>query len=178
MTTYGILRYICFFNFRLPFLLGSAQSLSIDYDIRNTGETAFLPQLVVRTSPEVLTFMKIPLSCSLPTGGNLSELLCDLNNGSPLNTGGETTFRIHLDTSRLVGTEFRVQAVAMSTGDENSMADNEVEDVVPLAEFSNVEVAGRSSVPLVVLEEKQQLVDVTHVFEVSKCVDSKLPCNI
>lgn len=152
---------------RLPFLLGSAQSISIDYDIRNTGETAYLPQLIVRTSPEVLTFMKIPLSCNRPAGGNSSELLCDLNNGSPLNSGDETTFRIHLDTRRLVGSEFRVQAVAMSTGDEKNMADNEVEDIVPLAEFSTIEVAGKSSVSLVSLEDEQQLFDVTHAFEVN-----------
>lgn len=151
----------------MPFLLGSAQSLSIDYDIWNTGETAFLPQLIVRTSPEVLTFMKIPLSCSRPTGGNVSELLCDLNNGNPLNSGDKTTFRIHLDTTRLVGSEFRVQAVAMSTGDEKNLDDNEVEDVVPLAEFSTIEMAGRSSVSLVSLEEKQQLINVTHSFEVT-----------
>lgn len=140
--------------------------MSIDYTIRNAGETAFLPQLIVGTSPNLVRFMKIPAHCVRPTGGNVSELVCDLNKGSPLMTGDETTFQIHLDTSSLVGTEFRVRAEVLSTGDELNADDNVLDDVVPLTEFSTIEVSGRSSMLQVSLEEGLQVVNVTHVFEV------------
>lgn len=81
--------------------------------------------------------------------------------------GDETIFRIHLDTSDLLGSEFRVHAETISTGDEANVSDNEVDNLVPLTEFSTIEVVGKSSKSLVSLEEDQQLVDVTHVFEVS-----------
>lgn len=148
-------------------MLGSAKSISIDYFIRNAGETAFLPQLIIRTSPNVVRFMKIPASCVRPAGGNASELICDLNHEKPLMTGEESKFSIHLDTSGLSGNEFRVYVVTTSTGDEKNDADNEVEDVVTLTEFSTIEVAGRSSMQQVSLEEGLELVNVTHVFEVS-----------
>lgn len=68
-----------FVDFSEPYILGSSRSVSLEYNVENKGEAAYLTQISVKIS-EMASFMKIPSSCSLED----KELICILNNGLPL----------------------------------------------------------------------------------------------
>lgn len=123
----------------LPYILGSSNSLSIEYSVQNFGETAYLAQIRI-TIFDGITFKKTPASCTNQL--NTKELLCNVNNGSPLFKGDEGKLRIDLDTSKLELVDFIVKAYVFSTGDELNETDNFVDNVIPLAEFSEVEGLG------------------------------------
>lgn len=89
---------------------------------------------------EGITFKKTPASCS--NQPNTKELLCNINNGSPLFQGDEGKLQIDLDTTKLELVDFIVRAYVFSTGDELNEADNYVDNTIPLAEFSEIEALG------------------------------------
>lgn len=124
---------------RLPYILGSSNSLSIEYQIHNSGETAYLAQIRI-TIFDGISFKKTPASCS--TQPNSKELLCNINNGSPLFNGEQGKLTIDLDTTKLELVDFIVKAYVFSTGDELNETDNYVDNVVELAEFSDIEALG------------------------------------
>lgn len=117
--------------------MGSTKSLVIDYLIENAGEAAYITQLNVSISRSV-TFMRIPSSCRDMNG----DLLCDINSGSPVLKDNLAHFKITLDTTRVSGTHFSVIAHVFSTGDELNEADNKIEDLIALTEFSDIEIIG------------------------------------
>lgn len=69
---------------------------------------------------------------------------CDLNNGLPMKKGGKTSLKIKIgiDAIKLNETELVIIAQVHSIGDESNESDNMVKDVIPLAEFSEIEVLG------------------------------------
>lgn len=128
---------------KLPFILGSLSSLLIDYQITNTGETAYLAQIRITLPETNIGFTKTPSNCVLgedPAETNI--MLCDVNGGSPMFKGDTTSIRISVDTTKLDGNELVVKANVFSTGDELNAEDNTVENIIPLAEFSDVEISG------------------------------------
>lgn len=125
------------FHFSVPYILGSTKGITLEYKIENFGETAYLAQINI-TIFELVSFMKIPSSCKLDN----KQLLCDINNGSPLYKGDLGFLKISLDTTKLEGTQLLVKANVFSTGDESNENDNHANTVIPLAEFSDVEISG------------------------------------
>lgn len=123
----------------LPYILGSSNSLSLEYLIENTGETAYLTQIKITIFDDI-SFKKTPPSCS--TTQNNKELLCNVNSGSPLFKGDRGKLKIDLDTTKLELIEFTVKAYVFSTGDELNETDNYLEILIPLAEFSDIEASG------------------------------------
>lgn len=113
--------------------------MSIEYQVENFGETAYLTQIRI-TIFDGITFKKTPASCSHLS--NNKELLCNINSGSPLFRGDQGKLRIDLDTAKLELVEFIVKAYVFSTGDELNENDNYLENVIPLAEFSDIEASG------------------------------------
>lgn len=128
--------------FSLPYILGSTPSLVVAFDIGNIGETAYLAQIRI-TLPEGILFTKTPSNCKLDfTVPNLNVMECDLNGGMPIFRDTKTLIKISIDTTRLDGTELTVKAEVFSAGDERNEFDNTIESVIPLAEFSNIEIIG------------------------------------
>lgn len=91
------------------------------------------------TISEYVSFMKIPSSCT----ADRKNLLCDITNGSPLFKDTAVNFKLILDTTKLeLGTDFSVFASVFSTSNELNEDDNVINDVIVMAEFSDVEIAG------------------------------------
>lgn len=78
-----------FIDFSEPFILGSSRSLSLEYNVENHGEAAYLTQISIKIS-KMASFMKIPSSCSLDED---KILLCILNNGLPLFSNKQVNFK-------------------------------------------------------------------------------------
>lgn len=127
----------------MPYILGSSSSIVIAYNIENSGETAYLAQIRITLPESEVLFTKIPSNCKLDeTAPNSNVMECDLNSGTPMFKGDRTSIRISVDTTKLDGTELVVKAKVFSTGDELNDLDNAVDNVIALAEFSNIEVFG------------------------------------
>lgn len=128
---------------KLPFILGSLSSLLIDYHITNKGETAYLAQIRITLPETNVAFTKTPSNCVLTEDSAESNVMvCDVNGGSPMFKGDATSIRISVDTTKLDGNELLVKGNVFSTGDELNAEDNTVENVIPLAEFSDIEISG------------------------------------
>lgn len=126
---------------RPPFILGSLNSISVKYDVRNLGEPAYLPQIRISLDNNIASFARIPSSCKL-TDTNERELMCDLTKGNPINRDQQQTLIISIDTTKLEGNDFSISATVFSSGEESSEADNKITDYIPLDEFSHVEITG------------------------------------
>lgn len=146
----------------LPYILGSSRTLSLEYKIQNYGETAYLAQIRVEI-PNNVIFSKIPSSCIMQK----NDLLCDINNGSPLFNGNSATLKVTMDTTKLDGDKLMIKAQVFSTGEELNNNDNFVETIIPLAEFSDIEISGKSSKTLLSLAEGLRNENITHIYEVN-----------
>lgn len=126
-----------------PYILGSTSSLLIDYNIVNSGETAYLTQIEITLPESNVAFTKTPSNCKIVDDSpNANVMLCDMKSGSPMFNGDKDSLRISVDTTKLTGTELIVKARVSSTGDELNDADNSVENVIALGEFSEIEIIG------------------------------------
>lgn len=67
---------------------------------------------------------------------------CDLNDGRPINEGEKALLKISIDATNSNGTELIIKAEVHSAGDELNKTDNEIVSIIPLAEFSEIEVLG------------------------------------
>lgn len=126
-----------------PYILGSSSSLAINYIIENSGETAYLAQIIITLPNGEIIFTKIPSNCKLnELNVNFNTMECDLNDGRPMYRGDKHLLKIGIDTTKLEGEKLVIEAQVHSTGDELNEIDNKVEDNIALGEFSEVEVLG------------------------------------
>lgn len=111
------------------------------YNIENNGETAYLAQIRI-TLPDVgVLFSKTPSNCKLDINfANLNVMQCDLNNGMPIFRDTNTLIKIGIETAQLDGKELIINASVFSAGDESNQIDNSVDSIIPLKEFSNIEI--------------------------------------
>lgn len=121
--------------------MGSGSSLTIVYNIENSGETAYLAQIRVKLPDSEVHFTKTPSNCKLDSS-NSNIMECDLNNGIPLFKGDKTVIKVGIDTTMIDTSELIVRANVFSTGDELNEIDNEDENVIHLTKFSNIEIFG------------------------------------
>lgn len=113
------------------------------YDIENSGETAYLAQIRITLPESGVLFTKTPSNCKLDEKApNWNIMECDLNNGTPMFKGDKAAIKISIDTTKLDASELVVRANVFSTGDELNELDNMVDDIIPLKEFSNIEIIG------------------------------------
>lgn len=104
---------------------------------------AYLAQIRITLPESGVLFTKTPSNCKLDVDApNANIMECDLNNGSPLFKGDKTGIQIGIDTTKLDGTELVIRANVFSTGDELNELDNVVDDIIPLKEFSDIEIIG------------------------------------
>lgn len=123
--------------------MGSGSSITVVYNVENSGETAYLAQIRVLLPDFGVSFTNIPSNCKLDENApNANIMECDLNSGTPMFRGDKTVIKFNIDTTQLDGTELVVKAKVFSTGDELNEFDNSAENIVPLTEFSNVEIFG------------------------------------
>lgn len=96
------------------------------------------------TLPEMgVAFTKVPSNCKLDeTAINSNVMECDLNSGTPMFKGDKTSLRISVDTTKLDGNGLMIKAKVYSASDEQDDKDNVLEDIIPLGEFSEVEILG------------------------------------
>jgi Integrin alpha len=128
-------------NVRQPFVLGSAKTIEIKYDISNSGEAAYLTQLKIKIPTNVTQFSRIPSICN--QDNNVLEMMtCDLRSGRPLKNLESVDITISLDAIRLDGSAFSVIAEVFCAGDEQRPADNIYVNDIQLTEFSDVELDG------------------------------------
>lgn len=131
-----------FYDIRsLTYILGSGPSITVTFDIENTGETAYLARIRI-ILPEIgVHFTKTPSNCKLDLSVmNFNVMDCDIERGIPMFPNTKASIKIGIDTTTLEGKELIVKANVFSAGDELNEHDNNVESVISLEEFSNIEV--------------------------------------
>ncbi|KAL5289506.1 ITGA9.2 family protein [Megaselia abdita] len=149
-------------NLNKNFILGSSRVLTVEYEIENKGETAFLPQINF-TSSTRLDFNRIPTSCNQIQNG---ILLCNLFNGRHMLPGAKDRIKVDYDVSNLKGDVLKLTAEAFSTGKEAFPIDNIIRDVIKLSQYSELEII-QSSIPNNInLEEFSNQIDITNSFDI------------
>lgn len=117
--------------------MGSSRTLKVTYEVSNSGETAYLPQINI-TSSNRLPFAKYPSNCKV----HESVMLCDLNRGQAMVNGAKDSVTVIYDVSNLSGRDMILTAQVFSTGQESTPGNNIVKDVITLGEFTEIEAVG------------------------------------
>ncbi|XP_053668619.1 integrin alpha-PS3-like [Anopheles marshallii] len=148
------------------YVLGSTKKASLEFEVYNAGENAYLPQLNVTLTPARLTLAKLTSECQQKITEEGVNVLCDLNNGLPLKASYTSRYTLILDMTKLEGTSAEIKAEAMSSSEESVQEDNFLEQVLTLQEFSDIEIIGKTSTSEVFLEQQSGLHNITYEIQV------------
>ncbi|XP_017124265.1 integrin alpha-PS3-like [Drosophila elegans] len=124
-------------NVSHTFVFGSANTISLSYEITNNGENAFYPKFNV-TSSSSLPFAKVPGNCFTAE----AVLVCKLNHGRPLAKGVSDFITISFDVGQLSGESLTISAEVHSAGSEENPTDNIQIDEISLREFTEIDASG------------------------------------
>lgn len=149
-------------NVKLPYVIGSTRTIAIHYEIYNVAETAYLTQIHIQIPTNVTQYAKVPSNCVQKD----DKMDCEVAGGRPLRINQKSTVIIHLDATRLDGTEFTVRASVTSAGNETNPENNSVENRIDLTEFSEIEILGHSSKPSLSIQDGLRLENITYNFEI------------
>lgn len=120
------------------FVIGSAKSIAIQYEVSNSGEPAYNTQLNISIPANVTQFLKVPSSCRLEK--NFRDMICDLNAGKPIADQETVMLAISLDTSKFFGESFKISSVVSTASDDQKPANNFKSVEILLTEFSDLEL--------------------------------------
>ncbi|XP_061500980.1 integrin alpha-PS3 [Anopheles gambiae] len=148
------------------YVLGSSKKATIEFEVYNAGENAYLPQLNVTLTPARLTLAKLTSECQQTITVEGVNVLCDLNNGLPLRSSHTSRYTLILDMTKLEGSSAEIRAEALSSSEESAQEDNFLEQVLTLQEFSDIEIIGKTSTSEVFLEQQSGLLNITYEIQV------------
>ncbi|XP_037715995.1 integrin alpha-PS3 isoform X2 [Drosophila subpulchrella] len=148
-------------NVSPTYILGSADTLRINYEITNVGETAYLPQFNV-TSTSRLAFAQVPGNCKVVE----AVMVCDLNRGRPLAKGDSDSVTISFDVSQLSGQSLIIYAEVFSTGYEKNPTDNKQTNVIGLKEFTEIDASGGQTNNQIDLEHYSKSAEIINNYEI------------
>ncbi|EDW47967.1 integrin alpha-PS3 isoform X1 [Drosophila sechellia] len=148
-------------NVSPTYILGSADTLRLNYEITNIGETAYLPQFNV-TSTSRLAFAQVPGNCKVAD----AVMVCDLNRGRPLAKGDTDSVTISFDVSQLSGQSLIIHAEVFSTGYEKNPTDNRQTNVIGLKEFTEIDASGGQTNSQIDLEHYSNSAEIVNNYEI------------
>ncbi|XP_020800285.1 integrin alpha-PS3 isoform X2 [Drosophila serrata] len=143
------------------YILGSADTLRLNYEITNVGETAYLPQFNV-TSASRLPFAQVPGNCKVTE----AYMVCDLNRGRPLAKGDRDSVTVSFDVSQLSGLNLIITAEVFSTGREANPTDNRQVNVIGLKEFTEIDATGGQTNGQIDLEHYSNSAEIINNYEI------------
>ncbi|XP_017027542.1 integrin alpha-PS3-like isoform X1 [Drosophila kikkawai] len=143
------------------YILGSADTLRLNYEITNVGETAYLPQFNV-TSASRLPFAQVPGNCKVTE----AYMVCDLNRGRPLAKGDRDSLTVSFDVSQLSGLSLIITAEVFSTGREANPMDNRQVNVIGLKEFTEIDATGGQTNAQIDLEHYSNSTEIINNYEI------------
>lgn len=127
-------------NIRQPYVLGSTKTIVIQYEITNAGESAYFTQLNVTIPTNLTQFSRVPPHCQQEN--NNQAMICDINSGKPIKIGEKVLMDLTIDSTKLDGDSFQINAMVSSAGDEKKPEDNQYINTILLTEFSDIELDG------------------------------------
>ncbi|XP_053674657.1 integrin alpha-PS3-like [Anopheles nili] len=150
-----------------PYVIGSSKRATLEVQISNTGENAYLPQ-VNFTVPVALRLESVPSECQLTDPVHeRAGVLCELNHGLPLKFSTRLRYSLTFDMTQLqaTGSSVTIHARALTTSRELWPADNELHTTLALREFSHVEIVSKSTSREANFENQKRLLDVTQLVQ-------------
>ncbi|KFB36449.1 AGAP004303-PA-like protein [Anopheles sinensis] len=171
----GCLGEVCVSDLRLTsrwlditpvYVLGSTKKASIEFEVYNAGENAYLPQLNVTLTPARLKLARLTSECRQTETNDFVNVVCDLNNGLPLRASHTAKYTLILDMTRLEGTSAEIRAEALSSSEESAQDDNFLEETLTLQEFSDIEIIGKTSISELYLEQQSGVQNISYEIQV------------
>ncbi|XP_053664153.1 integrin alpha-PS3-like [Anopheles marshallii] len=150
-----------------PYVVGSSKTATLEVDIENAGENAYLPQLNVTTSS--LLRLSNPSSECLqsPIGRDQINVLCSLNGGLPLKTLARIKYTLTFDVTQLQASVgyVNIHVLVLTTSKEQWPRDNEMEERLALLEFSHIDIVSKTLPQEASLGKQTGLLNVTQLIK-------------
>ncbi|XP_043644484.1 integrin alpha-PS5-like [Drosophila teissieri] len=143
------------------FTLGTNESLSLTYEITNSGEPAYVAQLNV-TSSARLPFSKVPGNCRVRE----EVILCDLNGQRAMTKGDSESLTITFDVTQLRGHSLTIEAAVSSAGIDTNPKDNRLSTLISLKEYAEIDASGGPADGQLVLREYPYSAEVCNSYEI------------
>lgn len=147
-----------------PYVMGTTKSIAIQYEISNSGENAYLTQLMISIPKNVIQFEKIPLNCKLSNEKSL--MICSIIDGKPVKQNEIYTLNIQLDMSQIQGTSLKVNASVTCAGINSNKINNTIENEIKLSYFSIIDITSKSSNSSISIENDLDFEKVTYNYEI------------
>ncbi|XP_052897352.1 integrin alpha-PS3-like [Anopheles moucheti] len=150
-----------------PYVVGSAKTATLEVDIENAGENAYLPQLNVTTS-SLLRLSNPSTECQQsPIGRDLISVLCSLNGGLPLKTLARIKYSLTFDVTQLQAAVgyVNIHFEALTTSKEQWPRDNNMEERLTLLEFSHVDIVSKTLPREASLGQQSGMMNVTQLIK-------------
>nr|CAD7194044.1 unnamed protein product [Timema douglasi] len=134
-------------NIKLPYIIGTLETVSLHITVISLLEPAFLSRVIVEI-PKETALVRMPPTCQqVSTTNTIKYLHLECDTGNPLISDEKRVLELELDMKGVPANtkELTFNVTAISVGDEQNNADNNVLIHVPLHTISDVRIVGKSS---------------------------------
>nr|CAD7452292.1 unnamed protein product [Timema tahoe] len=159
-------------NIKLPYIIGTLETVSLHVTVISLLEPAFLSRVIVEI-PRETALVRMPPTCQqVSTTNTIKYLRLECDTGNPLISDEKRVLELELDMKGVPANtkELMFNITAISVGDEQNNADNNVLIHVPLHTISDVRIVGKSSQDQLLYskqnESKIEDLIVIHTYEV------------
>ncbi|XP_035907120.1 integrin alpha-PS3-like [Anopheles stephensi] len=152
------------------YIVGSSKTVTLEVDIENAGENAYLPQLNITT----LSLLRLgspsnpapECQQSKPVGDRIS-FLCGLNNGLPLKSFTRMKYFLTFDVTQVQAHLgfVDVHLQGLTTSKEQWPKDNEAEARLFVHEFSHIDIVSKTSPQEASLDAQTKSLNVTQLIK-------------
>nr|CAD7439838.1 unnamed protein product [Timema bartmani] len=131
-------------NIKLPYIIGTLETVSLHVTVISLLEPAFLSRVIVEI-PRETALVRMPPTCQqVSTTNTIKYLRLECDTGNPLISDEKRVLELELDMKGVPANtkELMFNITAISVGDEQNNADNNVLIHVPLHTISDVRIVG------------------------------------
>nr|CAD7588151.1 unnamed protein product [Timema genevievae] len=131
-------------NIKLPYIIGTLETVSLHVTVISLLEPAFLSRVIVEI-PRETALVRMPPTCQqVSTINTIKYLRLECDTGNPLISDEKRVLELELDMKGVPANikELMFNITAISVGDEQNNADNNVLINVPLHTISDVRIVG------------------------------------
>lgn len=147
-----------------PYIIGTTKTIVIQYELTNTGENAYLTQLMISIPTNVTQFSKTQPNCKLSNQNSL--MTCSILDGKPIQRNQKIDLFISLDMSRIQGSSLRVNAsvtcAGINSNEENSSTDN----IIMFSELSEIQITSEKPKLNISVDDDESLKEITYTYKI------------
>lgn len=147
-----------------PYIIGTTKTIVIQYELTNTGENAYLTQLMISIPTNVTQFSKTQPNCKLSNQNSL--MTCSIMDGKPIQRNQKIDLFITLDMTRIQGSSLRVNASVTCAGINSNEENSSTENIIMFSELSEIQIISEKPKLNISVDDDEILKKITYTYNI------------